>query len=49
MTYRQYLGLTWSERHAVHSELCEMVEDANPPEDGEDNGGGAIRPKRMRR
>ena len=51
MTYRRYLGLTWVERHYMHSELCDMVEDANPPtpEDGADENGGAIRPKRMRR
>jgi hypothetical protein len=52
MDYRQYLSLPRSERIAMHNELCDMLEDANPPTDGDDDdpeGGGPIRPKRMRR
>jgi hypothetical protein len=48
MTYRHYLKLGRVERFTMHIELCDMIEEANPPtEDGE--GGGAIRPKKLRR
>jgi hypothetical protein len=52
MTYRQYLALGRVERFTMHLELCEMIEDANPPteDDPDGDGGGApMRPKRMRR
>ena len=51
MTYERYHALTSVERYAVHAELCEMVEEANPPTEDDEGGGGggAIRPKRLRR
>ena len=53
MTYERYLALTWVERYAVHAELYEMVEEEKPstetPTEEGEGGGGAIRPKRLRR
>jgi hypothetical protein len=52
MTYRQYLALGRVERFTMHMELCEMIEEANPPKDDDpdgDVGRASMRPKRIRR
>jgi hypothetical protein len=43
MSYDRYLTLSISERYAIHGELKEMIDDANPGD------GAPPRPKQMRR
>jgi hypothetical protein len=44
MSYDRYLKLPISERIAIHGELKEMIDDANP-----EGGTPPTRPKRMRK
>jgi hypothetical protein len=51
MAYQHYLKLGRVERFTMHIELCDMIEEANvkPEDEDVEGGGGAIRPKKLRR
>lgn len=47
ITWENYLRLSWVERALMHDELGNLIDATEPKEDGD--GGGGIRPKRMRK